>query len=91
MLDSASIAIALQKSQPKEVYHLAAQSFVGVSFDQPLYTTNVTGMGIVRMLDEIKKFDNKIKFYQASSSEMYGNEKSKVKNEKTAFEPTTPD
>ena len=53
MLDSASIATALKKSEPKEVYHLSAQSFVGASFDQPLYTTNVTAMGTVRILDEI--------------------------------------
>jgi len=90
VLDSASIASALEKSQPKEVYHLSAQSFVGVSFSQPLYTTNVTALGTVRMLDEIKKFDNKIKFYQASSSEMFGNEKSSMKNEKTPFMPTSP-
>lgn len=90
VLDSASIASALEKSRPDEIYHLSAQSFVGVSFDQPLYTTNVTGIGTLRMLDEIKKFNKKIKFYQASSSEMYGNEKSPVKNEKTPFEPTSP-
>lgn len=90
MLDSASIAEALHKSQPKEVFHLAAQSFVGVSFSQPLYTTNVTSLGTIRMLDEIKKFDNKIKFYQASSSEMFGNEKSPVKNENTPFHPASP-
>ena len=90
MLDSASIAEALHKSQPKEVFHLAAQSFVGVSFSQPLYTTNVTALGTVRMLDEIKKFDNKIKFYQASSSEMFGNEKFPVKNENTPFHPASP-
>jgi len=90
VLDSASIAEALHKSQPKEVFHLAAQSFVGVSFSQPLYTTNVTALGTVRMLDEIKKFDNKIKFYQASSSEMFGNEKFPVKNENTPFHPASP-
>jgi len=90
MLDSASIAEALHKSQPKEVFHLAAQSFVGVSFSQPMYTTNVTALGTVRMLDEIKKFDNKIKFYQASSSEMFGNEKFPVKNENTPFHPASP-
>jgi len=90
MLDSASIAVALQKSQPKEIFHLAAQSYVGASFDQPLYTTNVTAMGTLRILDEIKKFDNKIKFYQASSSEMYGNEPSRVKNENTPFHPSSP-
>jgi len=90
VLDSASIAEALHKSQPKEVFHLAAQSFVGVSFSQPIYTTNVTALGTVRMLDEIKKFDNKIKFYQASSSEMFGNEKFPVKNENTPFHPASP-
>ena len=90
MLDSVSIGQALRKSQANEVYNLAAQSFVGVSFDQPLYTTDVTGLGTVRILDEIKKYDDKIKFYQASSSEMYGNEKSLIKNEKTRFEPTSP-
>jgi len=90
MLDSASIAAALKSSQPNEVYHLSAQSFVGVSFNQPLYTTDVTGLGTVRMLDEIKKFNNKIKFYQASSSEMYGSEKSPIKNEKTPFQPSSP-
>ncbi len=89
-LDSASIANALQKSQPKEVYHLSAQSFVGASFDQPIYTTNVTGTGTIRILDEIKKFDKGIKFYQASSSEMFGNEPSPVKNEKTPFHPSSP-
>jgi len=90
MLDSTSISKALEISQPKEVYHLAAQSFVGVSFDQPIYTTHVTALGTVRLLAEIKKFNDKIKFYQASSSEMYGNEKSLLKNEKTSFQPTSP-
>lgn len=90
MLDSASLGVALQKSQPKKVFNLAAQSFVGASFDQPMYTTNVTSLGTVRMLDEIKKFDKSIKFYQASSSEMYGSENSKIKNDKTAFKPSSP-
>ena len=88
--DSRSISEVLEKSQPQEIYHLAAQSFVGASFDQPIYTTDVTGLGVVRMLDEIKKFNKKIKFYQASSSEMYGNEKSKTKNENTPFQPSSP-
>jgi len=88
--DSRSISEVLEKASPKEIYHLAAQSFVGASFDQPIYTTDVTGLGVVRMLDEIKKFDNKIKFYQASSSEMYGNEKSRLKNENTPFHPSSP-
>ena len=90
VLDSTSLYRALQKSNPQEVYHLAAQSFVGASFDQPIYTSDVTGFGTVRLLEEILKFNNKIKFYQASSSEMFGSEKSKVKNETTPFMPSSP-
>ena len=66
MVDSKSISNALNISQPKEVYNLAAQSFVGVSFEQPIYTTYITGIGVVRILEEVKKFDSTIKFYQAS-------------------------
>ncbi len=90
VLDSTSLYRALQKSNPQEVYHLAAQSFVGASFDQPIYTSDVTGFGTVRLLEEILKFNNKIKFYQASSSEMFGSERSKVKNEATPFMPSSP-
>lgn len=89
-LDSSSIGEALRKSRPDEVYHLAAQSFVAASFDQPLYTSDVTGFGTLRVLDEIKKYDSKIKFYQASSSEMYGNESRDIKNEESSFHPTSP-
>ena len=88
--DSVSIGAALRKSNPREVYHLSAQSFVGASFDQPLYTSSVTAFGTVRMLDEIKKFNPDIKFYQASSSEMYGDVKASVKNESTPFHPSSP-
>jgi len=88
--DSSSITNVLSKSNPKEVYHLAAQSFVGASFSQPLYTSDITGLGTVRMLEEIKNFDERIKFYQASSSEMYGTAKSIVKNENTSFHPASP-
>ena len=90
VIDSGSIAVALKKSEPDEVYNLAAQSFVGVSFEQPIYTSEITAFGVVRLLDEIKKFDKKIKFYQASSSEMFGVEKSKIKNETTGFHPASP-
>jgi len=90
ILDSNSISNALNTSHPDEVYHLAAQSFVGVSFDQPTYTTEVTGLGTIRILEELRKFKTKIKFYQASSSEMYGNGKSVIKNEQTPFEPVSP-
>ena len=90
VLDSRSISEALNFSDPKEVYHLAAQSFVAASYVQPLYTSNVTGFGTVRILEEILKFNNKIKFYQASSSEMFGEDNSKIKNENSEFKPISP-
>lgn len=90
IIDSTSVSEALKKSNPQEIYHLAAQSFVSVSFEQPLYTMNITGLGVVRMLREIRNFNDKIKFYQASSSEMYGVEKSPIKNESTPFNPVSP-
>lgn len=89
-LDSTLISSALRKSDPHEVYHLAAQSFVGASFEQPLDTINISTLGVIRMLDEIKKVNDKIKFYQAGSSEMYGIEKTPVKNESTPFNPVSP-
>jgi len=90
MLDSPSLLNALEESNPAEVYNLAAQSFVGLSFNQPINTANVNGIGVVRLLESIQKFNPKIKFYQASSSEMYGNIKSEKKNERTSFSPTSP-
>ena len=90
ILDSTSLYRALEISNPTEIYHLAAQSFVGASFDQPIYTSDVTGFGTVRILDEILKFNKKIKFYQASSSEMFGSGKSLVQNESTPFMPSSP-
>jgi len=88
--DSKSISEAIKKSDPDEVYHLAAQSFVGASFDQPLQTSDITGFGVVRILEEIKKYNDKIKFYHAGSSEMYGNVKNIIKNEETPFHPASP-
>ena len=90
VLDSTSLYRALEISNPTEIYHFAAQSFVGASFDQPIYTSDVTGFGTVRILDEILKFNKKIKFYQASSSEMFGSGKSLVQNESTPFMPSSP-
>jgi GDPmannose 4,6-dehydratase len=90
VLDSKSISEALNYSDPKEVYHLAAQSFVAASYVQPLYTSNVTGFGTVRILEEILKYNKKIRFYQASSSEMYGEGGSKIKNEVSDFKPISP-
>lgn len=88
--DSESLSQAIRESDPIEVYHLAAQSYVGASFDQPLYTYNTTGLGVIRILDEIRKFNEKIKFYHASSSEMFGIEKSHIKKESTPFHPVSP-
>ena len=90
VLDSRSISDAINFSDPHEIYHLAAQSFVAASFTQPLYTSNVTGFGVVRILEEVLKYNDKIKFYQASSSEMYGEEGSKIKNENSMFKPISP-
>jgi len=88
--DSRSIFEVMKKSNPDELYNFAAQSFVGVSFDQPLYTSEISGLGVVRILDEVKAFNTKIKMYQAASSEMYGVEKSMIKNETTPFHPVSP-
>lgn len=88
--DSRSISEIFEKSQPDEVYNLSAQSFVGASFDQPLHTGEITAFSVVRILDEIRKHKKEIKFYQASSSEMYGVEKSPIKNEDTPFHPASP-
>ena len=75
--------------QPDEIYHLGAQSHVRVSFDMPEYTGDVTGIGTVRLLEAIRKTGVKTKFYQASSSEMYGSAAA-PQNEKTPFEPRSP-
>ena len=70
--DSSNISRLIEKIKPNEIYNLAAQSHVRVSFDLPEYTGDVTGMGTVRILDAIKNSKIKTKFYQASSSEMFG-------------------
>ena len=90
IIDSRSISEALKKSEPNEIYHLAAQSFVGASFDQPLYTSDITGFGTVRLLEEVRKYNIEIRIYEAASSEMYGNVKAKVKSEYTPFHPASP-
>ena len=73
-----------------EVYNLAAKSFVKESFTNPLETANITGVGVIRILETIKKKNSKIKFYQASSSEMFGNSLSKSQSEDTKFDPQSP-
>nr|WP_152945401.1 GDP-mannose 4,6-dehydratase [Desulfofundulus thermobenzoicus] len=90
LLDLGSIVRVLQKVQPDEVYNLAAQSFVAVSFDQPVSTGDITGLGAARMLEGIKLVNPKIRFYQASSSEMFGKVQAVPQNEKTPFYPRSP-
>jgi len=80
----------ISKLKPSEFYNLAAQSFVKTSFDQPIYTTYVNSLGVLNCLESIRNFSPKTKFYQASTSEMYGNPIDKKMNEKTEFAPVSP-
>ena len=73
LTDLSSLIFVLQKVRPNEVYNLAAQSHVRISFDQPIYTANATGIGVLNMIEAVRLVDNSIKMYQASSSEMFGN------------------
>ncbi len=90
ILDEASLVHALRDSKPQEVYNLAAQSFVGASWKQAVYTGEVTGLGTVRMLEAIRQVNPKIKFYQASSSEMFGKVREVPQRETTGFYPRSP-
>ena len=90
ILDPFSIFNAIENCKPDEIYNLAAQSFVGTSFKEPFHTLMVTGLGPINILESISKINKKIKFYQASSSEMYGNSKIQQKNEDTSLFPTSP-
>jgi len=90
LIDSASLLEAVKISDPNEVYHLAAQSFVGASFEQPIATGIITGLGVARMLEAIRTINPKIKFYQASTSELYGKGNSSTQNENTPFHPSSP-
>ena len=85
----ASLAL-MQKVQPDEVYNLAAQSFVGVSFEQPTTTAQITGLGALNLLEAIRLVNPKIRFYQASTSEMFGNVQAVPQVEETPFYPRSP-
>lgn len=89
LLDQTSILTAIQKSQPDEIYNLAAQSFVGVSFEEAIATGEICALGVTRILDSIRILNPKIKFYQASTSEMFGNAPH-PQSEQTPFEPASP-
>lgn len=92
LADSSSLARVLEETQPDEVYNLAAISFVGLSFSQPELTANITGIGVLRMLEALRntKMHEKVRFYQASSSEMFGKVQTVPQNEKTVFYPRSP-
>ena len=90
LIDSASIMEAITVADPDELYNLAAQSFVGASFEQPIGTGEVTGLGVTRVLETIRLLDKDIKFYQASTSELYGNNGGLPQRENSPFMPQSP-
>jgi GDPmannose 4,6-dehydratase len=90
LLDQLSIITLMREIRPKEVYNLAAQSFVPTSWLQPLLTGEFTGLGVTRVLEAIRLVDPKIRFYQASSSEMFGKVRQEPQNEQTPFWPRSP-
>ena len=90
LLDEASLVYAIKEANPEEIYNLASQSFVGDSWKQPVFTGEVTGLGVIRMLEAIRQVNPAIKFYQASSSEMFGATKEMPQSEKTQFYPRSP-
>jgi GDPmannose 4,6-dehydratase len=90
LLDEASLISILREYRPTEVYNLAAQSFVQTSFTQPVLTGEITALGVTRLLDAIRIVDPEIRFYQASSSEMFGKVRQVPQNEGTPFYPRSP-
>jgi GDPmannose 4,6-dehydratase len=90
LVDQVSIIDILREHRPDEVYNLAAQSFVPISWSQPVLTGEVTALGVTRVLDAIRTVDPTIRFYQASSSEMFGKVRETPQNENTPFYPRSP-
>ena len=90
LLEYTNIHRMLEKINPDEIYNLGAQSFVALSFEQPIFTADVTGLGPLRVLEAMRAVNPKIKFYQASSSEMFGKVQETPQNEKTPFYPRSP-
>jgi GDPmannose 4,6-dehydratase len=90
LLDDNSLTKALDQSAADEVYNLAAQSFVATSWNQPIFTAEVTGVGVARLLEAIRKVNPKIRMFQASSSEQYGAARETPQNENTPFHPRSP-
>ncbi len=90
LLDQLSILSAIEEAEPAEVYNLAAQSFVPTSWRQPVLTAEFTAVGVTRMLEAVKAVDPSIRFYQASSSEMFGKVRETPQSEETPFYPRSP-
>jgi GDPmannose 4,6-dehydratase len=90
LLDPHSLATALRTAEPHEVYNLAAQSFVPTSWNQPVLTAEFTGVGVTRLLEALRTVDPDIRFYQASSSEMFGKVREVPQTERTPFYPRSP-
>lgn len=90
LLDQNSLISALHQSEPEEVYNLASQSFVPTSWNQPVLTGEFTALGVTRMLEAVRLVDSKVRFYQASSSEMFGMVRETPQNENTQFYPRSP-
>jgi GDPmannose 4,6-dehydratase len=90
LLDQASLVEALHTAKPDEVYNLGAQSFVPTSWNQPTLTAEFTALGVTRLLEAIRQVDRSVRFYQASSSEMFGKVREAPQNEQTAFYPRSP-
>ena len=90
LLDMGSLLEALTVSDPDEVYNLAAASFVSSAFEQPVGNAEITGLAVTKFLESIRHLNPNLKFYQASSSEMFGNSKVRIQNEKTPFRPASP-
>src|SRR3990167_5291555 len=90
LLDQSSLIAALEYTQPDEVYNLGAVSFVALSWKQAVLTGEITGLGVTRMLEAIRVVNPKIKFYPASSSEMFGKVRETPQNELTPFYPRSP-
>ena len=90
LLDSDSIYEAIEISNPDEIYNLAAQSFVGASFEQPTSSGEITGLGVTRLFECVRKLNPSARVYQASTSELYGDNSYKQQNETTRFNPSSP-
>lgn len=90
LLEFTNIYRAIEKVQPDEIYNLGAQSFVHLSFEEPIYSADVTALGPLRILESIRAINDKIKYYQASSSEMFGKVQKTPNSEETSFHPRSP-